>query len=157
MLKEGNHRQNYYSIYEDDEDFKVLSVMMIVALSAGFASCSNDDDEMTSETLVGTWETTWEEGWSKNTEDPTDLEEWNDACSEEDKYQMTFKADGTGIDGVSDSFTWKLDGNVLTITNGEDTESAKVLKLTESEIVIEVTYKDGKWESYEKTTYKRVK
>lgn len=129
--------------------------MMIVALCAGFASCSNDDDDFDAANLVGTWQATHSEGWEKDAEYPQDDREWNGSLTEEDVYTMTFKADGTGIDGQGDAMTWKLDGDVLTINDRDDT--VKVLKLTKNELVIEDIDKDDRWDWYSKDTFKKVK
>lgn len=130
--------------------------MMIVALSAGFASCSNDDD-FDSANLVGTWQSTWSEGWAKDPKNPTDDGEWNEATTGEDVNTMTFNADGTGIDGDGDTFIWKLDGDVITTVYGKNSSNGKVLKLTKTELVVESTYKEGTFETYSKDTFKKVK
>lgn len=135
---------------------KFLSLLMFVALSAGFASCS-DDDDFESADLVGTWETTYSEGWSKDPENPVDDGEWSGPVEEDEKYQITFKADGTGIGGDGDTFKWQLDGNKLTIIYSNDSESGKILKLTGNELVVESHFKEDTWEVYSKDTYKRVK
>lgn len=133
---------------------------MFVALSAGFASCSNDDDEATFDAanLVGTWEATHTEGKYTDTEYPSDNEEWNEAVVEEDKYQMVFNADGTGTDD-GDAFTWQLDGREITLTGVEagDEPERYTVSLTDNELVVEFSYKDGSESGYEKVTYTRVK
>lgn len=136
---------------------KFLSLLMFVALSAGFASCSDDDDDFESADLVGTWEATHSDGWSKDPENPVDDGEWSGPVDEDEKDRVTFKADGTGIDGEGDTFKWQLDGNKLTTIYSDYSDSGKILKLTGNELVVESYFKEDTWEVYSKDTYKRVK
>lgn len=137
---------------------KFLSLLMFVALSAGFASCS-DDDDFDEADLVGTWETTWSEGWYKDTDYPEDNEEWNEAVTG-DKTVVTFKANKQGIDGAGDSFSWSLEGDKITLVypNGSDSSlTGKILKLNSTTLIVESSSKEGSESYYEKTTYKKIK
>lgn len=136
---------------------KFLSLLMFVALSAGFASCSDDDDFEAAD-LVGTWESTWSEGWYKDTEYPDDNEEWNEATTGKDVMVVMFNADGKGVDAAGDTFSWSLDGDKLTLVYSGKyayTSVGKVLKLTDKELVVETSETEGSESSYEKTTFKR--
>lgn len=135
---------------------KFLSLLMLVALSAGFASCSDDEDFEAAD-LVGTWEATHSDGWSKDPENPVDDGEWSGPVEEDEKDQITFKADGTGIGDDGDTFKWQLDGNKLTTIYSDYRDSGKILKLTGNELVVESYFKKDTWEVYSKDTYKRVK
>lgn len=133
---------------------------MFVALSVGFASCGDDDEnsDVTETGLVGTWETTYSEGWIKDSAYPEENYEWNEPVTGDEISRVTFKADGTAVDDEGDSFTWTLKGNVLTTTDGDgETASGKVLKLTDKELVTEFTIKEGTSTGYSKDTYKRIK
>lgn len=131
---------------------------MFVALSVGFASCGDDDEngEVTETGLVGTWESTHSEGWYKDSADPEENGEWNEPTTGDEISRVTFKADGTG--GDEDSFTWTLKGGVLTtIYDDGESISGKVLKLTDKELVTEHTIKEGTSTAYTKDTFKRIK
>lgn len=133
---------------------------MFVALSVGFASCGDDEDEgdISEAGLVGTWELIHSEGWYKDSEYPEDNEEWNEPAEGEDRSRVTFNADGSGLDGSEeDSFYWSLKGNVLTLSYDKDSESGKVLKLTDNELIVERSFTGDTWSEYSKGTYKRIK
>lgn len=138
---------------------KFLSLLMFVALSAGFASCS-DDDDFDEADLIGTWESTWSEGFYKDTDYPEDNEEWNGAVTGDDIVIVTFNADGKGVDEEGHSFSWSLEGDQLTIvySNGYgSSDTGKVLKLTNKKLVVESSEKYGSESSYVKVTYKKIK
>ena len=70
---------------------------------------------------------------------------------------MKFNSDGTGYEGSeSDTFTWKLEGNQLTIVSSYYTEVSTVLKLTDSELKLEYQEKDDSYSHYEILTFKKV-
>lgn len=148
---------------------KFLSLLMFVALSAGFASCS-DDDDVDSESLLGTWEATYTEGWYKDTDYPEDDATWEGTWAQygDDSVLpavMTLGKDGKGTYrydyNIKDhSCTWGVKGNKLSITitdeNGDDTTSTvKVISQTDTELQVEFSYKGGSESMYEKTTYKK--
>ena len=141
---------------------KTLSVLILVALSATLASCSNDDDKNNEPVIVGTWEmvkheyNTYSNGISK------DVVENGDGA-------ITFNSDGTGTsihaseDGtnINEPFTWKQDGTKITVTSKDEegkeyTDTGEIQKLTDSELVIYSTYKDGDDNFYDRMTYRRI-
>lgn len=139
---------------------------MFVVLSVGFAACGDDDDDdddggsVTASALIGTWETYWMTGYEKV---PGREElKWDEAVPESEKDRITFNADGTSLDGTYPQ-TWKLNGNKLTITDtdGTDSETFTVLKLTSTELVIEMydeeTIEGSRYEYYDKFTFKKIK
>lgn len=134
---------------------------MFIALSVGFASCGDDDEngDVSETGLVGTWESTYIEGWVKGSEDPEENGEWKGPTTGDEISRITFKADGTGIDDEGDSFTWTLKGDVLTTTSAYEgaSGSGKILKLTDKELVVESTNIEGAMTEYTKITYKRIK
>ena len=132
--------------------------MLFAVLSVCLISCGDDDDEIGGkDVLVGTWQCTWTQGYEKDLRNPGDDEEWNEA----DDFTVTINADGTA---TSDGETgrWSLEGNKLTMTftYGSDSESEvqifNVLRLTDSEMVLETSEKDDEYEYYEKTTFKKI-
>lgn len=141
-------------------NFKFLSLLMFVVLSVGFTACGDDDDdEISADNLVGTWELYWSAGYEKyNGEE----DRWDEAVDESDKFRMTFNSDGTGVeDDDNQSFNWKLDGKKLTITGGGESQTVTLVKMSSSELVVESSEKgtdNGKpYEFYDKLTFKRVK
>lgn len=131
-----------------------LFFLFVLVAGTGFTSCSDDDENVESSSLVGLWEVTWTEGYSYDTESPEDNDEWSEALS---GVKMKFNSDGTGYEGSeSDTFTWKLEGNQLTIVSSYYTEVSTVLKLTDSELKLEYQEKDDSYSHYEILTFKKV-
>lgn len=87
--------------------WSVFAIMMATTLSVGFASCSDDDDDVNS-SIIGTWEET-------NYFDGT--------------WQWTFNSNGKGSRKVTDnttytfSFSFSFDGTTLKISGVRDGES----------------------------------
>lgn len=148
---------------------KFLSLLMLVALSAGFASCS-DDDDVDSEALLGTWEATYTEGWYKDTDYPKDNADWKGTWAQYGDDSMlpavlTLGKDGKGTYrydyNVRDyPCTWSVNGNKFSFTttdeNGkDDTATVKVVSQTDTELQVEFSYKKDSESGYEKTTYKK--
>lgn len=131
---------------------------MFVALSVGFASCGDDEDEGDiSETgLVGTWETTYMEGWYKDSDYPEDNEEFDGPVTGNQVDQITFKADGSG-DDEGESFTWTLKGSTLTQHYRDYSQTVKVLRMKDKELIVESSLNEGSESGYAKITYKRIK
>lgn len=141
------------------KNLKFLSFMLFAILSVGFISCGDDDDEIGGkDTLVGTWQCTWSEGYEKYLHNSDNDDEWNGA----EDFTTTFKADGT-VTADGDTGKWKLEGNKLTMTftyGNDETESDvqvfTVLKLTDSEMIIESYEKNDEYEYYDKSTFKKI-
>lgn len=143
------------------KNLKLLSILLFSVLSFSLASCGDDDDEIGGrDTLVGTWQCTWSEGYYRNVNHPEDDEEWNEEASGEDSFTVTFKADGTGVfDG--DVSKWKLEGNQLYIADmdtNDEWDVSTVLKLTDSELIVESYEKNDESgsEYYDKYTFKKM-
>ena len=89
---------------------RFLSVLVcLLAISAGFVSCS-DDEGGDGNLLVGTWEATRYEGYRYNSNG--EREEYNEPG---DGRRITCNADGTGA-GDGEYFDGSLSNNLLTIT-----------------------------------------
>lgn len=142
---------------------KYLSFLLFAfVLSAGFASCSDDDEEeIDPSAIVDTWEAVWDEGYDIYYDDPEYNKEWSNAVSDD---PLIFNADGTGYERYvgNGKFSWKLEGNQLTIIkeiiHNEYylTEIRKVLKLNSSEMILEYSEQKKLYEHYFKTTFKKV-
>lgn len=139
------------------KNWKLFSLVLFAFMSLSLVSCGDDDEVGDSNALVGTWQCTWIEGYEKYANNPEYDEEWNEA----DDFTTTFNADGTTIaDG--DAGKWKLEGNILTMTfpddggSEDDIQIYTVLKLTDSELVLEMLEKGENYEYYDKSTFKKI-
>ncbi len=134
---------------------KYLSFLLFAfVLSAGFASCSDDDEGVDSSAIVGKWEITWSEGYERDSEDPEYDDEWSEAVG---GIYVVFNSDGTGYEeDESDPFTWTLEGDKITVKSKYYTEVSDVVKLTSSEMILEYYEREGSAEYYEKLTFKKV-
>lgn len=138
---------------------------MFVALSAGFASCSDDDNEkdFDNANLVGTWQATHTEGWYKDSQYPDKNENWNGTWKDEMENSlmpanMKFNADGTGMDIYNyDDFEWSMKGNLLAINYSiSKSVIVRIVDLTENTVVVEFSFEQGVESGYEKITYNKV-
>lgn len=125
--------------------------LFVLVAGTGFTSCSDDDENVDSSALIGKWNTKWTEGYMVDAEYPEDNEEWNEAYV---GSYIIFNENGTGTNFEAEPFNWKLDGNKLSITFGDEPFSnpATIVKLTSTELVIEFHEKYGTYEYYEKIT-----
>lgn len=146
--------------------FKILPALVLLVLCIGFNACGDEDEGIlkggaAEKAIIGTWQSTWQEGYYKDLNNPKNNEEWNEALTGENQSTITIKADHTGTsDG--DTFTWKLDDKKFTIKyNDEDATNTTLLKLTSTEMIMESkwsdSYEEGSSEHYEKITFKKVK
>lgn len=149
--------------------------MMIVALCAGFASCSNDDDEknegayIETADLIGTWNAIWVVGNYTNDNDPTKNKEWNCNWENAKKLELdwffftTMKFDtvnkGEATDGDDKyAFAWTLKNSILSVDFSEgQIMDVKIVDHTGNTIVVETSSKEGSVNRYEKVTYQKVK
>lgn len=96
--------------------FKYVMLLFVAALTMGFTSCSDDDDDPAS--LVGTWQQYDEEY--------------------DEYYQITFKADGTMVDKewdaksghvyYSETGRWQVKGDYLEMVWGDDEDEVDRVK-----------------------------
>ena len=147
------------------KNYKIFyTLFMLLSMSLGFTACSDDDDDVSTNDLVGTWEAIWEEGYEK-WEDGID--EWDEAP--EDQYRIIFNADGTYSSEYYYSGKWheevigtySVKGNKLYGKNEEGDYVATIFSLTSTQLILEEyeKYSDeyGIEEEYNKVTFKRVK
>lgn len=141
-----------------------LMCVLLILCSLTVFSCGDDDDDDdgggtgNSKELVGTWEATRDEGYEMDGNGkkyPVNL------TYEPGELVIIFKADGT-IENIEDGerFTakWSYSGGVLTVTDGKESSTAKLLSLTSTSFVMEQTmkYQSG-GEFYSKMTFRKVK
>ena len=128
-------------------------IVVIILLSGiSFISCS-DDDKNGQTCLEGTWAVVYSEGYVM--EDGTKVHEWNG--EDEDEYPTTFKSNGMMrvwyIDEwIEDRYTYKNEKiyleNYILVFN--------VLRLTQTELTLELKHTEDNYVLYEKQTYKRI-
>lgn len=142
--------------------FVLCAVAILCAVS--FASCGDDDDDVnvSKSALIGTWESVWETGYDKY---GSDIDRWDEAYTDE---RVKFEEDGTMTvyeyhgSGWNYEFSadWTLSGNKIILKAGNETESATIEKLTDTELIVSTLEKgvdDGEaYEYYSRVTYKRV-
>lgn len=131
--------------------FNFLAALMMAVVCVGLSSCSKDDDEKIGSTddLVGKWSLTWNKGWEMDSDGTK--EEWDEADS---GTTYVFKNDGTGYEDIGSQypFTWKLNGNKLTITYSQYEDVYKVETLNKSTLIITIS-DDDESNTY---TYKKI-
>lgn len=138
------------------KNLKFLSFVLFAVMSVSLFSCGDDEEEIGDRnTLIGTWQCTWSEGFVREVNYPDENEDWNQAV---ENIILVFNADGTYRLGENESGKWKLEGNELSLLDnrGGDWDVLTVLKLTDSELIIEDYEKDEYGEYYEKTTFKKI-
>lgn len=154
---------------------KHLTVALAVLLCFGVSSCSNDDDNVNTSDLFGTWELVHEKGWEKENGKITDT--WDDDADA--KYfeagRVEFLEDYTSrsYSYSSSRGQWVLDDEINTFSvkgnklymygeyYGEAGESGTIKTLNSSQLVVEFseTYTEDriKYEYYVVVTYKKIK
>lgn len=135
--------------------FRILAALMMAVVCVGLSSCSKDDDEKVGSTddLVGKWELTWTKGWEMDSDGTK--EEWDEA---DDRQFFIFKNDGTGYEAYKENvadkypYTWKLNGNKLTLTYDNYEDVYKVETLNKSTLIITISDDDES----DTSTYKKI-
>lgn len=124
-------------------------LLCLMAISAGFVSCSDDDESFDSNALVGTWEVTRYEGYYYD----GDGKRVNYDEPGEGEF-ITFNADGTGYEDY-DSFEWSLSGNRLSVSYDGEVETGTVTRLTATEMIIESSGRDEDGDFFDRTYLRR--
>ena len=143
----------------------MLGLLMFAAVN--FSACSSDDDDApgSSSELVGLWESVSFEGWEK--EDGEIVYEWED---DDDEARVKLNSDGTFVTyeyysgewDLCDTGTWEYkNGKIYTTFDDEEyeeeaTEVATVKELTSTRLVIEEYEKDGSYEYWGKSVYRKI-
>jgi len=112
----------------------VLMMVMLFFAVLGFVGCSDDEGGLSDDArlLVGTWQS--------------------------ESNIKIFKKDGTGFSEALNydheySFTWKLDGTMLSIIDDGEAERFTIESLDESTLELSFRWSDGEIDYY---TYKRI-
>ncbi|WP_289123651.1 lipocalin family protein [uncultured Bacteroides sp.] len=133
--------------------FRFFAALMMAVVCVSLSSCSKDDDEKLGSTddLVGKWELTWTKGWEIDSDGTKD--EWDEA---ESGQLFIFKNDGTGYETWNDvdkyPYTWKLNGNKLTLTYDGYEDAYQVETLNKSTLKMTISDDDES----DTSTYKKV-
>lgn len=137
----------------------LATLLMVMAVCVGFASCSDDDDDVNvnKSSLVGTWTSVWEKGYSIDRDG--EKESWDEPST---GWTIVFNADGTGYeyeeDGYSDDFTWTLSGNKISVTDEDgDTDVWTVVSLKGSSLTVSSYEQDKYSTDYTEMTFKKTK
>ena len=115
--------------------------------------------------MVGLWESVSFEGWEK--EDGEIVYEWED---DDDEARVKLNSDGTFVTyeyysgewDLCDTGTWEYkNGKIYTTFDDEEyeeeaTEVATVKELTSTRLVIEEYEKDGSYEYWGKSVYRKI-
>lgn len=133
--------------------FKLFAALMMAVVCVGLSSCSKDDDEKIGSTddLVGKWQLTWTKGWEVDSDGSR--YEWDEA---DDGQFFIFNNDGTGYETENNvdkyPYTWKLNGNKLTLTYDGYEDIYQVENLNKS--TLKMTISDE--EESDTSTYKKI-
>lgn len=125
-------------------------LVCLLALSAGFVSCSDDDEGFDTSLLIGRWELVRTEGFFYTPDgERTDYDE-----PVYGEY-AEFQEDGTAyFDGETGS--WSASGNRLIVNGTEASGAFTVASLTSTELILEVSGRDEYGEYFDRTIFHRV-
>lgn len=124
-------------------------LVCLMAFSAGLTSCSDDDENFDSSMLVGRWEIVRSEGFYYMPDG--ERESYDDPVYGE---YVEFFEDGTVVSG-SESGSWSLSGNRLSLTVYGERETYTVATLNATELVLEMSGRDEDGEYFDRTTCRR--
>ena len=119
----------------------LLSLLMIVSVS--FVSCNKDDDDNDVDlntAIIGTWKSVSEILYIDGVKD----DEESEISDDDNNTVYEFKSDGTGssvtytnlISDISYTFTWKIDGSNLILTNNNYGETKAQITIKENTLII---------------------
>ena len=116
----------------------LLAIMMMAMVSTGFVSCSSDDDEGYSNSIVGTWKYAVSEEYDKN----GNLVEKHDVRY---NHFVQYNEGGTGVEyyqGYRDTFKYSINGKKLTIWYEDESATAEILTLTSTDLALKTSDED---------------
>lgn len=141
--------------------------------AVSFSACSDDDDNINPNQIIGTWQITLDEGWAIYSDGSRD--DWSDTypdASDGNYYwTYTFKEDGICVqeshadyhnpgDDYTDEYNYSISGNTLTMkgkTDSELTFTGTIKELTSNKLVL-FSNGENADEKFEQTeTYIKVK
>ena len=130
---------------------RVWSMLVcLLALSAGFVSCSDDEEGFDTSLLIGRWELVRYEGYYY-TPDGERIPYEEPVYGE---YAEFFEDGTVYFDG--DNGTWSASGNRLIVNGTEASEAFTVASLTSTELILEVSGRDEYGEYFDRTIFHRV-
>ncbi|MBQ9077172.1 MAG: lipocalin family protein [Muribaculaceae bacterium] len=157
------------------EKLKYFGLVLMVALCAGFVSCSDDDDEenaaATGGSLVGTWQ-----GVTSYVCEKISGQVYDEYTGDASDMKIEFKSDGTFVwyDYYDEGWHANSSGNysysdgriIISYSTVEDEggesgqQALNVLELSESTLILEFeyseTYNGVTYSEYEKLTLRRI-
>lgn len=125
-------------------------LVCLLALSAGFVSCSDDEEGFDTSLLIGRWELVRYEGYYYMPDgERTDYDE-----PVYGEYAEFFEDGTVYFDG--DNGTWNASGNRLIVNGTEASGAFTVASLTSTELILEVSGRDEYGEYFDRTIFHRV-
>lgn len=125
-------------------------LVCLLALSAGFVSCSDDEEGFDTSLLIGRWELVSYEGYYY-TPDGERIPYEEPVYGE---YAEFFEDGTVYFDG--DNGTWNASGNRLIVNGTEASGAFTVASLTSTELILEVSGRDEYGEYFDRTIFHRV-
>ncbi|MCL1615555.1 hypothetical protein M3090_03990 [Bacteroides sp. ET71] len=125
-------------------------LVCLLALSAGFVSCSDDEEGFDTRLLIGRWELVSYEGYYY-TPDGERIPYEEPVYGE---YAEFFEDGTVYFDG--DNGTWNASGNRLIVNGTEASGAFTVASLTSTELILEVSGRDEYGEYFDRTIFHRV-
>lgn len=125
-------------------------LVCLLALSAGFVSCSDDEEGFDTSLLIGRWELVSYEGYYY-TPDGERIPYEEPVYGE---YAEFFEDGTVNFDG--DNGTWNASGNRLIVNGTEASGAFTVASLTSTELILEVSGRDEYGEYFDRTIFHRV-
>ena len=125
-------------------------LVCLLALSAGFVSCSDDEEGFDTSLLIGRWELVSNEGYYYTPDgDYVDYE-----YPGYGEYAEFFEDGTVYFDG--DNGSWSASGNRLIVNGTEASGAFTVASLTSTELILEVSGRDEYGEYFDRTIFHRV-
>lgn len=125
-------------------------LVCLLALSAGFVSCSDDEEGFDTSLLIGRWELVSNEGYYYT----PDGEYVDYEYPGYGEYAEFFEDGTVYFDG--DNGTWNASGNRLIVNGTEASGAFTVASLTSTELILEVSGRDEYGEYFDRTIFHRV-
>ena len=124
--------------------------VIAVIMSVNFVACSDDDEDIDTAQLEGTWGLTNDEGYEVY---EGEKESWNDQY---DPANPISDCDNNQWH-QNDTEKFTLDGNnLIPVDGGTEFTSVKLLVVNSSQLVVEQKETDEDGDFYRKMTYKRM-
>lgn len=125
-------------------------LVCLLALSAGFVSCSDDEEGFDTSLLIGRWELVSYEGYYY-TPDGERIPYEEPVYGE---YAEFFEDGTVYFDG--ENGTWNASGNRLIVNGSEASGAFTVASLTSTELILEVSGRDEYGEYFDRTIFHRM-